>query len=134
MPQERPTRYRDHEILNNIQVLRRAAAADADSEPETLEIFTSTEAILFLGTPHRGSTKAGIAEEFRRIAAASGFDTSDHNIRALKVNSMELQLIHELFMKLYEQRNRRFQVFTFQETKGVAGISYLGLNDRVGVS
>jgi hypothetical protein len=113
--------------------MRRAAAANADTKPEILDIFLSTDAILFLGTPHRGSTKAGMAEEFRRIAAVSGFDTTHHNLQALKVDGMELQIIHELFMELYEQKNRRFQVLTFQEAKGVLGTSYGGLNERVGV-
>lgn len=34
-------------------------------------------------------------------------------------------------MKLYDQQGRHFKVFTFQEAKGVTGISYLKLNERV---
>jgi len=109
-------------------VIRRAAA---DPEPALLDIYTSTEAVIFLGTPHRGSGKAGIAEVIRKIVSVSGFDTTDKNIRALQVNSTELELIHELFMKVYEQKDRHFKVLTFQEAKGVAGISYLKLNERV---
>jgi len=48
------------------------------------------------------------------------------------VNSTELELIHELFMKLYEEVNRHFKILTFQEAKGVVGVSYMGLNERVG--
>jgi hypothetical protein len=114
--------------LTNLQVIRRAAA---DTEPTVLDIYTSTEAVIFLGTPHRGSSKAGIAEVVRKIVSVSGFDTTDKNIRALQVNSTELELIHELFMKLYEQKERQFKVLTFQEAKGVSGISYLKLNERV---
>ncbi|KAF4630621.1 hypothetical protein G7Y89_g7518 [Cudoniella acicularis] len=84
-------------------VLRRAAA---ETDPLLLNIYTSTEAIIFLGTPHRGSSKAGIAEH-------------------------ELEFIHDLFMKLYDQNDRRFKVLTFQEAKGVVGISYLKLNERI---
>ena len=96
-----------------------------------LNIYTSTEGILFLGTPHRGSNKAGIAEVVRKIVSVSGFDTTDQNIRALRVDSAELEFIHELFMKLYDQKDRHFKVLTFQEAKGVAGVSYLKLNERV---
>ncbi|KAL3417553.1 ankyrin repeat protein [Phlyctema vagabunda] len=110
------------------RVIRRAAA---DSESTLRDVYTSTLAILFLGTPHRGSSKAGIAEVVRRIVSVSGFNTTDQNIRALQVNSTELELIHELFMKLYEQKDRHFQVLTFQEAKGVVGIGYLKLNERV---
>jgi hypothetical protein len=105
-----------------LQVLRRAAT---EADPALLDIYTSTEAILFLGTPHRGSNKAGIAEVVRKIVSVSGFDTTDQNIRALQINSTELELIHELFMKLYEQKDRQFKA------KGVAGINYLKLNERV---
>jgi hypothetical protein len=114
--------------LIDLQVIRRAAA---DPGPTLLDIYTSTEAVLFLGTPHRGSSKADIAEVVRKIVSVSGFDTTDKNIRALQVNSTELELIHELFMKLYEQKDRQFKVLTFQEAKGVVGISYLKLNERV---
>lgn len=109
-------------------VLRRAAT---EADPALLDIYTSVEAIIFLGTPHRGSSKAGIAEVVRKIVSVSGFDTTDQNIRALQINSAELELIHELFMKLYDQKDRRFQVLTFQEAKGVVGISYLKMNERV---
>ncbi|KAI9704748.1 MAG: hypothetical protein M1836_006528 [Candelina mexicana] len=34
-------------------------------------------------------------------------------------------------MRLYEQEDRQFKVLTFQEAKGVVGISYLKLNERV---
>jgi hypothetical protein len=112
----------------NLQVLRRAAA---ETDSALLDIYISTEAILFLGTPHRGSSKAGIGEVVRKIVSVSGFDTTDQNIRALQINSSELEFIHELFMKLYDQKDRRFQVLTFQEAKSVVGISYLKLNERV---
>ncbi len=35
-------------------------------------------------------------------------------------------------MKLYDRKDRHFEAFTFQEGKGVAGISFLKLNERVG--
>jgi ankyrin repeat domain-containing protein 50 len=34
-------------------------------------------------------------------------------------------------MKLYEQKHRVFKALTFQEAKGVTGISYLKLNEKV---
>ncbi|OAF56656.2 hypothetical protein VC83_07280 [Pseudogymnoascus destructans] len=109
-------------------VLRRAAT---DTEFDMKDIYASTEAILFLGTPHRGSGKAEIAEVLRKIVSVSGFDTTNQNIRSLQIDSTELELIHELFMRLYGQNDRHFKVLTFQEAKGVTGISYLKMNERV---
>jgi hypothetical protein len=56
-------------------VLRRAGAG---TEANVKDIYLPTDAILFLGTPHRGSGKAEIAEIVRRIV--SGFDTTNQNI------------------------------------------------------
>jgi hypothetical protein len=97
-----------------------------------LDIYTSTEAILFLGTPHRGSSHADTVEILRRILSASGFDAPDQNIRALQINGAELERIHGYFMKLYERQDRHpFKLVTFQESKGLAGTSRLSLNRRV---
>jgi ankyrin repeat domain-containing protein 50 len=114
-----------------VQVLCRAAR---EAEPSFFDIYISTEAIFFLGTPHRGSDKARIAEVVRKIVSVSGFDTTDNNLKALKVNSAELEMIHEHFMNLYEQKDRHFKILTFQEAKGVIGINYLKLNERVSFS
>jgi ankyrin repeat domain-containing protein 50 len=109
-------------------VLCRAAGAQ---ESTILDIFTSTEAVLFLGTPHRGSSKAETAEMIRRIASASGFSTSDRNLRALYIDSTELEGIHERFMMLRKQNQWHFEIRTFQEAKGLTGIGFLGLSDKV---
>lgn len=107
-------------------------AADSDRDPLLLDIYTSLDAILFLGTPHRGSNKAGVGEVVRKIVSVSGFDASDQNIRSLQINNAELENIHENFMKLYERQDRHaFRVFTFREDRGPIGISYLKLNEKV---
>jgi hypothetical protein len=85
---------------------------------------------LFLGTPHRGSNKAGIAEIARKIASVSGFDTSDHHIRSLQVNSTLLGLVRESFVRLCGRGDRHFRVRAFRGGKGLSGSSYL-LRERV---
>lgn len=67
----------------------------------------------------------------RRLASASGFSTSDRNIRALHIDSAELEIIHEGFMKLYQRSPRPFEVCTFQESQGLTGVSHLGLGEKV---
>ncbi|CZR56660.1 uncharacterized protein PAC_06549 [Phialocephala subalpina] len=106
-------------------------AYEERKEPDLLEIFTSTEAILFLGTPHKGSNMAELGETIRRIASVSGVDTTDQNIRALQINGGELRRIHEQFMKLYLDDQRHFEALTFQEAKGMTGFSYLKMNQKV---
>ena len=113
--------------FGNSQVLCRAA-------DEQLDIYASTKAVIFLGTPHRGSAAAGIGEILRRIASAATFDTNDKNIRALKFDSPELESIHERFMS--QRRNGRwhFEVRTFQEAKGLSRFAYFNLGEKVSLS
>lgn len=47
------------------------------------------------------------------------------------MSSPELERIHEEFMRLYHRKDRHFKVLTFQEAKGMVGISYLKANERV---
>ncbi|KAL5321552.1 hypothetical protein ACEPPN_009511 [Leptodophora sp. 'Broadleaf-Isolate-01'] len=112
-------------------IIVKCALCRAADDPALTDIYKSTRAIFFLGTPHRGSGKASIGEIARRIASASGLDTSDQNLRALKVNSIELEMIHESFVRLYEQKDRHFEVITFQETKGYSRIAVLGFSDLI---
>jgi hypothetical protein len=67
----------------------------------------------------------------QKIAHISGFSTNDQNIQALQINSSELEVVHERFMKLYQRNPRPFEVYTFQEAQGLTGISFLGLGGKV---
>ena len=96
------------------------------------KLFNSTKAIMFFGTPHRGSDFADLGETMRRIASAAGFDTAKQNLRALEIDSGMLEECHRRFQQLQSRHN--FQVYTFQEARAVAGIAYLGLNRKVDLS
>jgi hypothetical protein len=74
---------------------------------------------------------ADLAETARRIASISGVDNNPSIIRALQPNSSELKRIHEQFMDVYLHHNRKPQIIIFQEAKGMVGINYLKLNEKV---
>ena len=95
------------------------------------DIYKSATAVLFLGTPHRGSDYAHRAKVLSRIAYAVGFDTNDRNIKSLFVNSSDLNLCQENFMSLYEDKTRQFSVRTFQEAVGWTGKNFLGMSGKV---
>ncbi|KAF7883631.1 uncharacterized protein EAF02_005551 [Botrytis sinoallii] len=109
-------------------VIRRAAI-----EPyENLnDIYLSTIAISFLGTPHRGSQMGELGEVVRRIVSAVGFSTNDQSIRNLKINSSDLEIIHEGFISLYDRPNRHFEVCTFQGAQGMTGVNYGKFDHKV---
>lgn len=94
-------------------------------------VYLFTHAILFLGTPHRGSDLSQTGRTLERIMRASMFDTNGQNIRTLFRNSNDLAVCQENFLRLYEDPQRRFQVRTFQEAKGLTGLNFLGLNNKV---
>lgn len=107
-----------------MQTLRRS---DGDEDPSLTTLVNSTRAVLFLGTPHRGSSYASFGETLRRVASAVGFDTNDANLRVLHLGAPELQLAQEEFLKIWRQKN--LIVRTFQESSGIAGVK--GLTEKV---
>jgi hypothetical protein len=80
-----------------------------------------------MGTPHRGSPYAPWAVIAQNIAVAAGFDANDRVVRALRVDSSILELLREDFAKMLD--GTKFDVFTFQEAKGLKGVQ--GLTDKV---
>ncbi|OQV09141.1 NACHT domain-containing protein [Cladophialophora immunda] len=113
--------------LGGIIVKETLRRSYGDEDPELQNIANCTSGILFLGTPHRGSSCAPYGEMLRRIVSAVGFDTNDSNIRALHFDSLELQLSQEEFLKIW--RKKGFTVRTFQESSGVAGVR--GLMEKI---
>jgi hypothetical protein len=59
--------------------------------------------------------------------SAVGFDTSDHNLRALNFGSPELEVSQEEFLKHWRDKN--FTVRTFHEGRGMKG--FKGLRGKV---
>jgi hypothetical protein len=92
-------------------------------------IYRSTHAILFLGTPHRGGNFADWGETARRIVSAVGFDTSRQNVRDVAIDSPMLEEYRERFLNLYNRK--KFEICTFQEGHGIKGTTLLGLNQKV---
>ncbi|KAI9780640.1 MAG: hypothetical protein M1839_006581 [Geoglossum umbratile] len=107
-------------------MLLRASESDGTAQQD---LCNSTQAILFLGTPHRGSAYANLGEAIRRIVSIAGFDAANQNIRALEVDGGLLENCDEHFQKLRQRRG--FEVHTFQEAYGMKGTSIFGLNEEV---
>lgn len=68
-----------------------------------------------------------MGDVLRRVAAATGVETSDKNVRTLKYDSPELEIAQEEFTRQWRQG--RFKVKTFQEARGFKGVQ--GLNEKV---
>lgn len=109
-------------------VLRRAQQAD---EAEYNDIIESTKAVIFLGTPHRGSPGfAGLGEIARHVVSTLlKMDSNKAVIRALGLDSPELELSRESFLQQW--RTYGFRVKTFQESQGFSGVRFGILSDKV---
>jgi hypothetical protein len=108
-----------------IQVLRRSRGSEFD--PALQNIYNSTIAVIFLGTPHRGSQIAPWGIIAKHIVAAVGFDTNARILRDLDMVSSALEFSKEEFSKILKLGT--FQVCTFQEALGMKGMR--GLNGKV---
>ncbi|EFR01669.1 hypothetical protein MGYG_04672 [Nannizzia gypsea CBS 118893] len=94
-------------------------------DAEILDIRASTKAIIFLGTPHRGSNLAKFGEALRKIASFTGFGTNPRIIRLLHWDNPDLKASHNDFMQQWNQD--KFLVRTFQE-----GLPFEPLNGILG--
>lgn len=86
-----------------------------------------TKLIIFLGTPHRGSSSAGwgvIASNLTRLALQ---DSNKQLLETLEVNSEILDNIHDEFMTIAD--SSRIKTHSFQEARGLSGMK--GLHSKV---
>ncbi|KAK3987982.1 hypothetical protein QBC44DRAFT_111760 [Cladorrhinum sp. PSN332] len=110
------------------EVLRRS---DASNEPEFKSIVLSTRGVIFLGTPHRGSSEmADLGQIVRNVASSVlRMDTNEPLLRVLGTDSPELELGRDSFTELWERYG--FRVKTFQEAYGISGVKVGPLNAKV---
>ncbi len=103
--------------------------ASRSSDKRYKDIFTSTSAIFFLGTPHAGSPHAELGEILRNIIRVIGFDGAGQNLATLRPDSILLEQCREEFYLLYKKGT--FEVYTFQEAKALKGTSFGPFRDKV---
>jgi hypothetical protein len=95
------------------------------------DIIKSTSAVVFLGTPHRGSQDfAGIGEVVCKAAAhVLRMDTSSVFLDILGLKTTDLERCQESFSRLWGIYD--FRVKTFQEGLGLTGINLGLLKEKV---
>lgn len=111
------------------EMLSRSSTAGTES-PGTRNIVESTAAVVFLGTPHRGSPDlAAMGEWMRTVISALRVETTPAILDALGLRSTDLERAQEAFSQLWHRYN--FQVKTFQEGLGLTGINLGVLGNKV---
>ena len=97
------------------------------------EIYINSHAVIFFGTPHRGSRIASWGRLLGTIAQAAQMDINDAILMDLdpKSGSSKLEELRLDFDDILRdsQRAEELRIFSFQEEKGMTGVSLL--SDKV---
>lgn len=89
------------------------AICSTSSSEDFEDILKSNAGVVFLGTPHRGSSAAGIGEIARKTASALLMDTNARLLDSLSLKNSDLERCQDIFSSLWLKYG--FQVKTFQE-------------------
>jgi hypothetical protein len=110
------------------QILRQSDAAKED--PVCFDIVQSTHAVVFFGTPHRGSARNAAIGGFIRRAASFilRVDSNPALLHALS-DSPEVQIGRQEFTRI--RRRHLIEIKTFQEAFGLFGANVGILNSKV---
>lgn len=82
-------------------------------------VYKSTQAVIFFGTPHRGSDDAKWGLIFRAIVSTT-FDTNDKILRALEPDNEVLDKLARDFQDILDED--RLRVCSFLESAGKIGL------------
>jgi len=87
-----------------------------------------TKLIIFLGTPHRGSSYAALGEIAANVARLAFRESNKRIIRTLDINSELLEYIDKRFKAMVFKLG--IKIHSFQEGRGISGMR--GLHHKVG--
>ena len=92
------------------------------------DIFPATYGICFLGTPHRGSSKAALAETLTRLTTLWGNTPNYQILQALSLNAETLDRVHTGFKQCL--LDHKIEVRTFYEELDYKGFRVCGLTSQ----
>ncbi|VUC23348.1 unnamed protein product [Clonostachys rosea] len=116
--------------LGGIVVKEMLAISSTWPISEYQDVVRSTSAVVFLGTPHRGSPElASFGEWARSLISAFRIQTTSDILDALGMRNTDLERAQEAFSALWQEHD--FRVKTFQEGFGLKGINLGVLGNKV---
>ncbi|KAH8899091.1 hypothetical protein GQ53DRAFT_878427, partial [Thozetella sp. PMI_491] len=107
--------------LGGIIVKEMLTASSLSMDDNHKDIIGSTTAIIFLGTPHRGSPDfAKFGDNIRRFIGMLRVGTTSTMLDALGLKNTDLERTQDAFSRLWHQYD--FRVKTFQEGLAMTGV------------
>ncbi|KAK4163332.1 Alpha/Beta hydrolase protein [Cladorrhinum sp. PSN259] len=91
-----------------------------DALARSQDTCAKTKAVIFLGTPHRGSKSAGWGTTVANLSKLLLQDVNDKILRNLEVHGEMLEKIDGEFKFLVQKYN--FRIHSFQEGRGISGV------------
>ncbi|KAM5354925.1 hypothetical protein ACJ41O_001571 [Fusarium nematophilum] len=106
------------------------ARSASSTETELSNVVKSAAAVIFLGTPHRGSPDlAALGEWVRSAVSTLRMETTSAILDALGLKTTDLERAQEAFSEVWQKYD--FRVKTFQEGLGLSGINLGVLGNKV---
>ncbi|RSL42825.1 hypothetical protein CEP53_011995 [Fusarium sp. AF-6] len=128
-PEDRPLIFLAHS-LGGIVVKEMLALSSTSQSDELINIVKSTTAVIFLGTPHRGSPDlSALGTWAQSVLSGLRFQTNSAIFDALGLKTTDLERSQEAFSGLWLKHG--FQVKTFQEGYGLTNINLGVLGNKV---
>ncbi|KAG6364552.1 hypothetical protein INS49_006154 [Diaporthe citri] len=104
-------------------VVKEMLASSSNSLDDLENVVASTAAVIFLGTPHRGSPDlALLGDRARSMISALRMRTNPAILDALRLKTNDLERAQEAFSTVWSQYD--FRVKTFQEGLGLPGLNF----------
>lgn len=116
--------------LGGIIVKQMLASSSHSTEDRLKDVVASTAAVIFMGTPHRGSPDlATLGDRARNIISTFRVRTNPAILDALRLKTSDLEIAQESFSAVWRQYN--FRVKTFQEGLGLTWLDLGPLGRKV---
>lgn len=109
--------------LGGIVVKEMLANSSNSTEDRLRNVVSSTSAVIFLGTPHRGSHDlATLGDRARSMISLLRMKTNPAILDALRLKTKDLESAQEAFSAVWSRHD--FRVKTFQEGLGLTGLNF----------
>ncbi|KAK3322853.1 hypothetical protein B0H66DRAFT_215826 [Apodospora peruviana] len=127
---DRPIIFIAHS-LGGIVVKEMLAQSSIATDAALHNIVDSTSAVVFFGTPHRGSQELAAVGHWARTFASTALrmESNDAILNALSLKTTDLERAQEAFSALWYKYD--FRVKTFQEGLGLTGVNLSVLGNKV---